>query len=74
LGPFKAQLYGIPEKARARVIEAWEAQFGQLFDLLGMKDTRRYVETFIHPVKIQPTMHSEPGQQATGVGASDLQD
>ena len=74
LGPFKAQLYGLPEKARARIIEAWEAQFGQLFDLLGMKDTRRYVEAFVHPVKVQPTMKSEAAQPAAGVAASDLQD
>jgi hypothetical protein len=74
IGAFKRQMFALPEVQRGHVSAAWEAQFGKLFDLLGMKDTRRYVDEFIHPVAVTPTLDYYLGTGPAAAGADDLQD
>lgn len=40
LGAFKDRLWSLPEEQRAPIRDAWEAQFGLLFDHLGVANTR----------------------------------
>ncbi len=79
IGPFKAQMYGLSDAARATVVAAWESQFEKLFELLGMQDTRAQVEAFVHPIRIEPdpkfyTGHQAAGRKAAADSADDLQD
>jgi fructose/tagatose bisphosphate aldolase len=74
IGPFKAQAYALSDGAKAKLTEAWEAQFNMLFNLLGLKDTRQYVEKFVKPVKIAPDMKFYLGEDIAEELADDLSD
>ncbi len=74
IGAFKSQMYALPKAERKSIAVAWEAQFGKLFQLLGMQDTRRYVDQFVHPVKVQPDVSFYLGKEAAAALADDLQD
>ena len=74
VGPFKPQSYALSEEAKAKLSAAWEAQFDNLFNLLGLKDTRKYVEKFITPVKIAPDMKFYLGEDVAEELADDLSD
>jgi fructose/tagatose bisphosphate aldolase len=52
VGQFKAQAYGLPASVLSELTSAWEGQFDRLFDLLGVKNTRQYVDQFVRPVKV----------------------
>ena len=54
IGPFKKQLWNMPDELRDEIGQAWEDQFSTLFDLLSLKGTRQYVEQTIKPVIIKP--------------------
>jgi len=47
VGPFKAKSYALPEEAKVKLGAAWEEQFDKLFNLLGVTDTKNYVEKYI---------------------------
>lgn len=74
VGPFKAKSYALPEDVKEKLGKAWEAQFDKLFNLLGVKDTKRYVEKFIKPVKINPTLADYVKEEAAAEDVSDLAD
>jgi fructose-bisphosphate aldolase class II len=74
IGTFKAQSYGLPEEVKAGLSAAWESQFTKLFDLLGLKDTRVYVDQFITPVKVKPKLADYVQEGASGEVVSDLAD
>lgn len=74
VGPFKAQSYALPEDAKAKLMNAWEAQFDKLFNLLGMKDTKQYVEQFIKAVKVQPVLSDYVKGEVEAEDVSDLAD
>ncbi len=74
VGPFKAQSYALPETDKNKLNAAWEAQFDKLFHLLGMKDTRTYVEKFITPIKIAPVLADYVKEEAAAEDVSDLSD
>lgn len=52
LGPFKAKLWGMDDAVRAEVREAWEAQFGFLFEQLNVTGTRALVDSIVSAVEI----------------------
>jgi len=56
VGPFKAQMWNLPEEQRAVICAAWEAQFYFLFEQLNIKDTRALVDQHIKPVAIHKTL------------------
>ena len=74
VGPFKAESYALPEEVKEKLGRAWEAQFDKLFNLLGVKDTKHYVEKFIKPVKINPTLAGYVKEEAAAEDVSDLAD
>jgi fructose/tagatose bisphosphate aldolase len=75
IGSFKAQMYAMSDSERANISAAWEAQFSKLFELLGVRDTRQYVERFVHPIPVKPNLAYYVGtQEAAAASAEDLQD
>ncbi|MCZ2127180.1 MAG: class II fructose-bisphosphate aldolase [Anaerolineales bacterium] len=74
VGPFKAQSYALPEADKEKLSAAWEAQFDKLFHLLGMKDTRKYVDQFVKPVKVAPALEDYVKQETAAEDVSDLSD
>jgi len=74
IGPFKAKSYALPEAEKAKLGAAWEAQFDKLFHLLGMKDTKQYVEKFIPTVKIAPHLADYVKNAVEAEDVSDLAD
>ncbi len=74
LGPFKPQIYALPGPDKAKIDAAWQAQFEKLFTLLGVKDTRQYVDKFVKPVPVAPDMKYYLGKEVSEAIADDLQD
>jgi fructose/tagatose bisphosphate aldolase len=74
IGPFKDKIYALPQTEKDNLEAAWEAQFEKLFRLLGMKDTRQYVDKFVKPVPIAPDAKVYLGEKAEEVMADDLAD
>ncbi len=56
LGEFKKKIWGISADQLAKITAAWEIQFRDLFDRLGVADTRQYVEQHISKVVIEPKL------------------
>lgn len=74
VGPFKAKSYALPENAKHKLIAAWEAQFDKLFNLLGVKDTKAYVEKYVKPVKVAPKLEDYVKKDVAAEDVSDLSD
>lgn len=74
VGPFKAKSYALPEETKEKLGAAWEAQFDKLFNLLGVKDTRQYVDKFIKPVKVAPVLADYVKEEVAAEDVSDLAD
>jgi fructose/tagatose bisphosphate aldolase len=56
LGEFKKKIWGISTDQLAKITAAWEVQFQDLFDRLGVADTRQYVEQHIRKMVIEPNL------------------
>ncbi len=74
VGPFKMQSWNVPPSVKEAIKKDWESQFRKLFDLLGMKGTRQYVEKFVKPAVIQPNLKDYLGEAAGVENVSDLAD
>ncbi len=74
VGPFKAQSYALPQAAKDKLVNAWEAQFDKLFSLLGMKDTKQYTDKYIKSAKVAPVLEDYVKQDAAAEDVSDLAD
>lgn len=58
IGVYKNDILSLPAEAKAKVTKEWEKQFTQLFDSLAIADTKQYVNRFITPVKLLPSLSS----------------
>ncbi len=74
IGPFKAQTWGLPASFKEEIGNAWQAQFTKLFRLLGVTDTRKFVEQTVKPPKIQPNIKDYLGEWVTDEDIRDLAD
>ncbi len=74
VGPFKAKSYALPEDAKTKLITAWESQFDKLFNLLGVKDTKQYVEKYIKAQKVAPNLSDYVKGEVEAEDVSDLAD
>jgi fructose/tagatose bisphosphate aldolase len=74
LGPFKAQIWSLPQDIIAQVEAAWEKQFTTLFTLLGIKDTRPYVDDYVEPAAVEPQLADYLGAEVEEEDTSDLAD
>ncbi|MGQ9833090.1 MAG: class II fructose-bisphosphate aldolase [Candidatus Villigracilaceae bacterium] len=74
IGPFKAKMYALPAEVRQSLGAAWEAQFDKLFGMLGLKDTRRYVDEHVKPILVMPKLAAYLGEAAEDEDVKDLAD
>jgi len=74
VGPFKAQSWALPPSVKEQIGKDWEAQFKKLFNLLGVRGTRQYVEKCIKPVAIEPSLKDYFGEKAGIESVADLAD
>jgi fructose/tagatose bisphosphate aldolase len=74
LGPFKADLWGLPEEVRAAIRKTLEEKFGFLFDQLQAGDTQDLVRRHVPPVKIKKNLADFGIGKATEEDVSDLSD
>ena len=77
IGPFKRQLWTLPEESAAQIGANLRAKFGHLFDELGIAGTRELVERHVTPVAVpRPLPASLGGGDAASVtaGASVFED
>ena len=56
LGVFKEKIWGITPDQLDKIKIAWNKQFSDLFERLGMADTRRYVDKYTNQVVIEPNL------------------
>ena len=68
LGPFKAEMWGLPEDVRSAIRKSLEDKFGFLFDQLQVGDTQELVRKFVPPTKV------EKGQADFGLGKAKEED
>ncbi len=74
LGPFKKQIWALPETVKAQVAADWDAQFRRLFQQLRLEGTSQVVAQTVRPVEVAPRLQDYLGEDS-GVGdASDLAD
>lgn len=74
IGAFKAQSWNLDSKVLEKISLAWEAQFEKLFNSLGLKDTRKWVDKYVKPVKIAPELTDFIGKTGSIGDTSDLAD
>ncbi|MCJ7723859.1 MAG: class II fructose-bisphosphate aldolase, partial [Anaerolineales bacterium] len=74
LGPYKSKINALPASFKHELGLAWEAQFDKLFRLLGLADTRQYVEKYIKTVAVQPNLNTYLGKGNSGEEVGDLAD
>jgi fructose/tagatose bisphosphate aldolase len=65
IGPFKRQVWTLPDEATAEIGANLRAKFGQLFDALQIRGTRSLVDRYDTPVELP-----RPHPAALGGGAS----
>jgi fructose-bisphosphate aldolase, class II len=74
VGPFKAKVWNLSPEVRADLGQAWEEQFSKLFHLLGLANTRQYVDQTVHAPAVQPQKKDYLGELAGEEDVSDLAD
>lgn len=74
IGVFKEKSWKLSFEHKAPILNAWESQFNKLFQLLGVKDTKKYVDQCISRAIVEPKL-SDYIQEIKGVGdTKDLAD
>jgi fructose-bisphosphate aldolase class II len=74
IGPFKAKTWHLPSDTMREITQALEDQFRKLFVHLGMQGSREYVDSKIHPKKVEPDLKYYLGEFAAEEEVSDLAD
>ncbi len=74
IGPFKEAFWDLSPADKAQITDAWEAQFGLLFELLALGGTRRFVEQTVRPAKVAPVRSFYFGKEAEQEEVKDLSD
>ena len=74
IGAFKNKLWNLSPEKKAEIGKAWEEQFSKLFNLLGLADTRKYIEQTIRPVPVKPDRKMYLGEVAGEEDVGDLAD
>lgn len=53
LGPFKKEIFSLPEELKNKISKVLEEEFDFLFEQLKIKDTKNLVDRYIKPVKVK---------------------
>jgi fructose/tagatose bisphosphate aldolase len=64
LGPFKAEMWQLPEDAKAEIYQALEEEFAFFYDQLNVTDTRKLIDDTVTAIEF----HQERPAAARGVG------
>ena len=65
MGPFKAELWGLPDELRRTIRVSLEEKFGFLFDQLNAGDTAELARRYAPPVEIHKRLadYGSPGAE-----------
>ncbi|MDH5507074.1 MAG: class II fructose-bisphosphate aldolase [Anaerolineae bacterium] len=77
IGKFKAEMWAMDAAAKQAISQAWEAQFKQLFTLLGIAGTKDLVDKHTTTAKIMPSLAmytAAAGETAAEEDTRDLAD
>ena len=74
LGEFKQKIWEITPEQLGKITNAWDKQFRDLFERLGMADTRQYVDKFVKEVKVQAKLEDYMLGSTKQEDTSDLAD
>jgi fructose/tagatose bisphosphate aldolase len=74
IGPFKQDMWNMPAEKRDEIRSAWEETFTTLFELLGIRDSMKYVQQTVKPVAVKPAMKTYLGEAVAEEDVSDLAD
>ncbi len=56
LGEFKKKIWGITPAQLEKITKAWDKQFRDLFERLGIADTRQYVDKYVKEVNVKANL------------------
>jgi fructose/tagatose bisphosphate aldolase len=74
LGPFKSELWNLPEEIRAALLATLEEKFGFLFDQLQVGNTLELVKKYVPPVEVKKSLEDFGVKKAGEEDVSDLAD
>jgi fructose-bisphosphate aldolase class II len=74
LGIFKKKIWSLTPDQLAKIISAWDQQFRDLFNRLGMAGTRPYVDQHIKQVLVEPVLNDYLIGEIGAEDTSDLAD
>jgi fructose/tagatose bisphosphate aldolase len=74
LGPFKADLWNLPEEIRAALRASLEEKFGFLFDQLQVGNTLELVKKYVPPVEVKKGLKDFGFEKSGEEDVSDLSD
>ena len=74
LGEFKQKIWDITPEQLGKITNTWDKQFRDLFERLGMADTRQYVDKFVKEVKVQAKLEDYMLGSTKQEDTSDLAD
>ena len=74
LGPFKADLWNLPDEIRAALRAAQEDKFGFLFDQLQVGNTLELVKKYVPPVEVKKGLKDFGLEKIGEEDVSDLSD
>lgn len=74
IGPFKEEIFKLPEEFHQKMQLVWKQKFEQLFKLLGLENTRQFVDRYILPVTPLPRIEDFLGSDYQKEDVSDLAD
>jgi fructose/tagatose bisphosphate aldolase len=56
IGPFKRKSWDLSPKVKSPILKNWESQFTTIFKLLGIENTKTYVDTWIPKIIVAPKL------------------
>lgn len=74
IGPFKRELWDLPEDILQQVESAWDEQFNLLFKRLNVQGTSKDVEEHVHPAAVYPDVEDYLLQDVEEVDMKGLAD
>lgn len=74
IGPFKSEIFDLPNEFHMGMQKLWKEKFLILFKLLGLQGTKLLVDKYITPVMVSPQIEDYLGSENLAENVSDLAD